>query len=104
MYAVIYRYRVDADKEEAFQEGWRRCSTAIRAEFGSYGARLHRGDDGLWLAYGRWPDAAAREPHLARLDFDPDSFRLMRDSIREELPELRLTIVEDLLDEPPRER
>jgi quinol monooxygenase YgiN len=100
MHAIIYRYHVDSDQAERFQEGWRRCSTAIRSTFGSYGARLHRSEDGLWVAYGRWPSAAARELHLRKFDFDPASSDLMRGSIRQELPEIRLEIVEDLLDEP----
>jgi hypothetical protein len=102
VFAVIYRWEVDPDREEQFQAGWRRCSTALQSTFGSYGSRLHRSDDGLWVAYGRWPDAAARDPYREHLDFDRPSFELMQGSIRRELPEMRLQIVEDLLDEPIR--
>ena len=102
MFAVIYRWEVDPAREKEFREGWHRCSSQIRRQFGSYGSRLHRSDDGLWVAYGRWPDADARLPYRDRLDFDPPSYALMQGSISRELPEIRMQIVEDMLDEPDR--
>ncbi|HEY4028528.1 MAG TPA: antibiotic biosynthesis monooxygenase [Candidatus Dormibacteraeota bacterium] len=100
MFAVIYRWRVRPDREEAFVEGWRRVSGAVRDRFGSYGSRLHRSEDGLFVSYGRWPDREAREPYRQHLDVDPEGFRLMQEAIVEELPEIRLSILGDLLDEP----
>ena len=100
MFAVIYRWWVKPGREEQFIAGWQRCSSGIRERFGSYGSRLHRTDGGLFVAYGRWPAAEAREPYRAQLDFDPVSFAMMRDSTACELPETRMYIVRDLLDEP----
>jgi hypothetical protein len=100
VFAVIYRWEIVPGREEQFVAGWRRCSTGIRQKFGSYGSRLHRTDDGLFVSYGRWPDPEAREVYRAELDFDPVSFHMMRDAIARELPETRMYIVGDLLDEP----
>jgi hypothetical protein len=100
MFAAIYRWEVEPGREEQLVAGWRRCSTEIRKRFGSYGSRLHRTDEGLFVAYGRWPSADAREPYRGELDFDPESFQMMQDAIAHELPEMRMQIIGDLLDEP----
>ena len=100
MFAVIYRWRVIPGREEQFIAGWYRCSSLIRKRFGSYGSRLHRADDGLFVSYGRWPNAESREPYRAQLDFDPPSFDMMRGAIAHELPETRMYIIGDLLNEP----
>lgn len=100
MFAVIYRWEVVPGREDQFIAGWHRCSSQIKKRFGSYGSRLHRTDGGLFVSYGRWPSAEAREPYRAQLDFDPPSFRMMREAIAQELPETRMHIIGDLLDEP----
>jgi heme-degrading monooxygenase HmoA len=100
MFAVIYRWQVAPGREAEFTKAWFRCSTQIKKRFGSYGSRLHRSDDGLFISYGRWPSAAAREPYRAQLDFDPESFHLMQGAIAYELPEIRMNIIGDLLEEP----
>jgi heme-degrading monooxygenase HmoA len=100
MFAVIYQWRIVPGREEQFAAGWLRCSTQIKKRFGSYGSRLHRTDEGLYVSYGRWPSAEAREPYRAQLDFDPESFHMMQGAIATELPEIRMHIIGDLLDEP----
>ncbi|WP_405982658.1 antibiotic biosynthesis monooxygenase family protein [Streptomyces sp. NBC_00158] len=97
MFAVIYRWRLLPGGEEQFREGWRRVTEAILRECGSYGSRLHRGDDGTWLAYARWPDEASRERCGVP---DPEGIAMMAGAIAERMPETRLTLVDDLLAEP----
>ena len=58
MFAVIYRWRVIAGREAQFEEGWRRGTERIAAEFGGWGSRLHRGDANTYVAYAQWPDEA----------------------------------------------
>jgi heme-degrading monooxygenase HmoA len=100
MFAVIYRWQLRPGRDEQFVEGWHRCSTQIKKRFGSYGSRLHRTDEGLYVSYGRWPSEQAREPYREQLDFDPESFALMQGAIARELPETRMHIIGDLLEEP----
>ncbi|MGY1840403.1 MULTISPECIES: antibiotic biosynthesis monooxygenase [unclassified Modestobacter] len=97
MFAVVYRWRLRPGSEEQFRDGWERVTRAIHARCGSYGSRLHRADDGTWVAYARWPDAATRE----RCAFDePEGERLMAAAVAERFPELTLELVSDLLAEP----
>ncbi|MYW63767.1 hypothetical protein GTY65_06690 [Streptomyces sp. SID8379] len=97
MFAVIYRWRLHEGKEEQFAAGWHRVTLAIRAHCGSYGSRLHRADDGTWVAYARWPDAATRE---ASPDVDPEGVAMMREAISESFPAVRCEVTDDLLAEP----
>jgi hypothetical protein len=97
MFAVVYRWRVVPGREPDFVRGWELLTRAIHASCGSYGSRLHRGDDGNWIAYAVWPDAATRE----RCEPDePEGARLMAESVAERFPELTMTVVSDLLAGP----
>lgn len=97
MFAVVYRWRVRPEKEQLLVDGWHRVTLAIRQECGSYGSRLHRADDGTWVAYARWPDRETREKCGAP---DPVGEAMMRGAIDEYFAETRLTLVDDLLAEP----
>lgn len=100
MYAVLYRWRVEDEKAADFVRQWELATAAIRDRCGSFGSRLHRTEDGEWMAYARWPDltsldecrrlAAVPEviPMLALID-DPDRY-----------PPIRMRIETDLLREP----
>jgi hypothetical protein len=97
MFVVVYQWRLRPGYSQQFMDGWERVTRAIQNSCGSYGSRLHRIDDDTWLAYARWPSAAAR----SGCDFDEEEgTRLMRDAIQERLPEIACEIVSDLLCEP----
>jgi starch synthase len=58
MYVVLYRWRIKPEFERSHREGWRQVTEAIRRTWGTAGSRLHRADDGSWIAYAVWPDEA----------------------------------------------
>jgi hypothetical protein len=92
---VLYRWRVRAGAEETFVRGWELVTRAIHRSCGSHGSRLHRAQEGPWLAYARWPDRETRE----RCHHDEtEGLELMAQSA--ELVEvLHLEQVSDLLDD-----
>ena len=47
MFAVIYRWKLVPGREALFEEGWCAGTEAIAKEFGGWGSRLHRGEDGI---------------------------------------------------------
>ncbi len=97
MFAAIYRWRLHPGMEAQFVDGWERVTRAIHERCGSYGSRLHRCADGTWLAYARWPDAAARD---ACEHDEHEGRRLMREAIAESFDDVLAEIVSDLLAEP----
>jgi heme-degrading monooxygenase HmoA len=72
MFVVIYRWRVISGLEAQFEEGWAAGTARIAAEFGGWGSRLHRAEDGAYIAYAQWPDEAtwkkAMETRMAHSD------------------------------------
>ncbi len=97
MFAVVYRWRLKAGHEESFTRGWEMVTRAIHETCGSYGSRLHRGDDGTWVAYARWPDAETRDrcQHA-----ESEGSRLMAEAVDERLPTITMWVTSDLLAEP----
>jgi hypothetical protein len=98
MLAVIYRWRVKAGHEEQFAAAWERVTRAIRAKCGSYGSRLHRCDDGLWLAYALWPDPTTR---TACQGADDEGVRQMQAAAEELVETIECEVLRDLLESPP---
>lgn len=97
MFAVIYRWRLQPGKEQQFVDGWHRVTAAIHTRCGSYGSRLHQADDGTWVAYARWPDAATRDRCGT---VDSEGLAMMREAVEERFPEIRMQIIDDMLAEP----
>ena len=91
MFAVIYRWKLLPGLEDQFEEGWRAGTEAIASEFGGWGSRLHRGEDGIAVAYAQWPDRATWEKAMQkrmhhsddaarakyRASFEPSSFETL---------------------------
>ena len=96
-FAVLYRWRVEPEKEQAFIAAWTRISELLLSERGSLGSRLHRGADGLWYSYAQWPSSEARERAFAAGDVDAQALEQLRSAIIASLPEVTLEPVSDLL-------
>lgn len=97
MFTAIYRWRLHPGMEAQLMAGWERVTKAIHERCSSYGSRLHRCSDGTWLAYARWPSAAARD---ACEHDEQEGRRLMREAVAEDFDDVLGEIVSDLLVEP----
>jgi quinol monooxygenase YgiN len=97
-FCVIYRFKVRAGQEDTFRDAWRRLTEAIRDRSGGLGSRLHRSDDGWWIAYAQWPDRAAWERARGNpIPADAEAQERMAGAIEERLPPLLLEPHDDLL-------
>lgn len=96
-FAVIYRARICAGKEEQYIAAWSRITQLLKAERGGLGSRLHRGADGIWYAYAQWSSAQARTDAFALPSLDPEAEALVKDAILEYFPEIVLEPVVDHL-------
>jgi hypothetical protein len=107
MFAVIYQMYVKPGREQEYQEWWSKIACYFVEHRGAIGSCLHRGSDGLWLAYSRWPDKATRDASWpgdnAPSDELPEEIRQailgIKDCVDQErkYPEICLEVVEDLL-------
>jgi heme-degrading monooxygenase HmoA len=102
MFAVVYRWRIAPGLEAQFEEGWKRGTERIAAEFGGWGSRLHRGEDSVYVAYAQWPDEATwRKAMENRMRHSDDEARRMyREAIVPDSFETLFAgeVVEDILD------
>lgn len=101
--AVIYRWKIKPDMEELFTTSWAEGTRRIHKRCGSFGARLHRDDDGLFWSYALWPSEDRRQSCMAEHDWSSmECFKSMQACIEERLPETLLTIAGDQLDALPK--
>ena len=61
MFAVIYRSYLKKGRELEYQQYWEKIARYFVKEKGALGSTLHRADDGMWIAYSRWPNSDARD-------------------------------------------
>ncbi len=61
MFAVIYRGYLKPEREADYQSAWRQVASYFVERRGALGSTLHRAEDGMWVAYSRWPDRATRD-------------------------------------------
>ena len=107
MFAVIYRGYLKAGREEEYQQLWHLIATYFIEHRGAIGSCLHKAEDGMWLAYSRWPDKATRDASWPGDDAPsnelPDTIKQaiikIKDCIDEQckLPDICLEVVDDLL-------
>lgn len=96
MFVILYRWRINPEKEAQFIEGWAEITGYYRENFDSLGSRLHRGDDDTFYAYAQWKTAEQRE-NAFRNSPKFEAANLMREAIVESFPEVRLEILSDYL-------
>ena len=61
MFAVIYRGYVKPGREEKYKRLWHTIASYFIQHRGATGSCLHKAEDGLWVAYSRWPDKVTRD-------------------------------------------
>jgi hypothetical protein len=96
-FIVIYRWRLHADMEKRFQEIWSRNTPQIALRCGGLGSRLHKAEDGTWLAYAQWPDKETWERSYSVPDWDLEGREAMQEAIIERLPRILLYPIADFL-------
>jgi quinol monooxygenase YgiN len=97
MLIVVYRWRIKAGYEAQFREGWRAMTASIAATRGGLGSRLHRAQDGSWVAYAQWPDQATYEAGHAAASANVAAAALMAQSIAERFATEQWVVADDLL-------
>lgn len=97
MFIVLYRWKLIEGREDRFQQGWHRLTKEFYRERGSLGSRLHRAEDGMWVAYAQWPDKRAWEAAGSAQVLDTEAVQMMRESIEVSHAPTLMEVVDDLL-------
>lgn len=100
-FCVLYRFRVRPGDEAEFVAAWAALTHAIRAQRGGLGSRLHRDDDGTFVAYAQWPDRATWERAQELPSTDPDASARLAAAVVEGFPPILLAPEADLLERLP---
>ena len=96
-FAVIYRWRLRSGMEQQFQAAWATVTKTFMAERRALGSRLHRDDDGYWVAYAQWPSRRAWEQSRKLGPADPKVSAAMAEAIEESFAPMALDPVADYL-------
>ncbi len=107
MFAVIYRNFTIPGRDQEFQTAWRTIASYFVDHRGALGSALHRTDDGMWVAYSRWPDRTTRDRSWPGDDAPstelPNEVRSAITTIQScidqerKLPDICMDLVDDLL-------
>lgn len=105
MFAVIYRGHVKPELEFQYREYWKIVASYFVNERGALGSTLHQTEDGMWVAYSKWPDKATRDASWPRdkekvnaqipLNIQ-EAIEGLRACIKEQLPEIWLEVIEEI--------
>jgi heme-degrading monooxygenase HmoA len=98
MFVALYRWKLKEGQEQKFREGWRRRTGEIYRKCGSLGSRLHRAEDGTWVAYAQWPDRRAWEAARQVPVTDTEATDMMKESVEVSFPEMLLEVADDLIE------
>ena len=96
-FVVIYRWRLHPGMERQFQQAWERATPLLMQHRGALGSRLHKSDDGTWVAYAQWPTRQSWEQARASATLDPEASRQMREAEAESFAPILLTPLADFL-------
>jgi quinol monooxygenase YgiN len=99
MFVVLYRWKVKPEHEAEFIEAWSHLTAEILSRQGSLGSRLHRSDDGLFVAYAQWPSREVWE-RSKEVGFTPKAQewrRTMQERAVRILPDTHMSMVDDHL-------
>ncbi|HAC58334.1 antibiotic biosynthesis monooxygenase [Parvibaculum sp.] len=97
MKAAIYRWKVAPGDEEYFARRWHEITQDIMRDHGGGGSRLHRAENGDFVAYARWPSRQARDKAFADYSKDPNRSIPQREGKAKLVEEIWLDITDDLL-------
>ena len=97
-FTVIYTFRLHEGTSAAFIHAWSEMTKLIYQYEGSYGSRLHRATDTLFIGYAQWPNREVWEQSGGNLPESANELRTaMRACCAEIKTEYELTVVSDLL-------
>jgi hypothetical protein len=107
MFAVIYQAFVKPGFEMQYQQSWKRVAEYFIENCGALGSCLHKTDEGMWVAYSRWPDQVTRDAAWPSDDSTSESLpseitsaiTTLKGCLDQDrkIPDISMTVMDDLL-------
>jgi hypothetical protein len=107
MFAVIYQIILKPGREKEYQNAWRKVARYFIEKRGAIGSALHRSENGVWIAYSRWPSKEKRDASWpgekeASIELPQeiiDAIAVLKDCADNEqkIPEICMNVVESFL-------
>jgi heme-degrading monooxygenase HmoA len=97
MFCVIYKFRVRPGSEAVFEASWHDLTEGIYRHRGSRGSRLHKNEQGQYIAYAQWPSEEQYKKDIPLPEELRQVARRMRDSCDAIDTVHTMTVVDDLL-------
>ena len=107
MFAVIYRGYTKKGLDSEYQQAWAKVAQHFVSNCGAIGSCLHQTQDGMWVAYSRWPNKATRDaawpgekaPSIALPEEIRSAILTLKNCLDPDrlLPEICMQVVDDLL-------
>lgn len=97
MFCVVYEMKIKPEKDEDFRQSWHQHTEALVEQCGSLGARLHRSDDGSYIAYAQWPDRETWMKGHEFIEHQVKALKIDEWMLEEPVILLKLTVVDSLL-------
>ena len=104
MFVVIYRGFLKSGTENEYKISWKTVANYFISNRGAIGSTLHRSENGMYLAYSKWPDKKTRDASWgdnADGNF-PDEIKKVIVTLKNcldpdrEFPEIQLEMIDDL--------
>jgi heme-degrading monooxygenase HmoA len=96
MFNLIYQWKIRAGKEAQFEAAWAEITLLIRSLHGGEGSRLHRTEDGSFLAYAQWPNEETWKQFSASSPVNQTILDKMKDAILSSEAPIKMTMIQDL--------
>ncbi|GAC1625513.1 MAG: hypothetical protein NVS9B10_12500 [Nevskia sp.] len=97
-FAVLYQWQIKPGKVRQFAAAWADMTDALREQRGALGSRLHRSEQGTWMAYAQWPTRALYERSGDLGPVNPEALERLQDAVEDTWPPVFLTPHDDQLD------
>ena len=98
MFTVIYKFEVKSKHHKPFEKAWKELTKLIYQYSGSYGSRLHKEKENIYIAYAQWPDKKTWETGFNKLPKEAELISKQMNECCHKTETLHtLEVVEDLL-------
>lgn len=103
MFIAFYEFQVVADKHELFRQSWLTVTKKIYQYCGSYGSRLHQGEDkNTFIGYAQWENREQWEQSEVIDDAEyHQALKTMRSCLVERKVAYELEVCDDYLQTMP---